>query len=405
VKSIVWKVSRAIAIAVSTVLAGCGGGLPARLQPIPTLQEVRNAHACHGWRVIPSANGSLISNDLYGVARSSGSTLWAVGSYESKTYAPFLTLTERWNGRSWSIVPSPNDGSGDNSLSGVAAISQNDVWAVGIRNATPSSQTKSLIEHWNGSAWSVVRSPSAGQLSVLGAVAAVSSKDVWAVGSFFNFSGNQQTLVEHWNGSKWSIVKSPSPGASYNGLGGLAVVSPKNIWATGSLSSDGGNTSQTLVERWNGAQWNLVSSPNVPGAIYNGLGGIASIGARDLWAVGESESPPTHTTHTLIERWSGARWSIVASPNVGTGGNAFAGIAYGPGGDLWAVGSYVDTTSFLNHTLTERWNGSAWVIVKSPNPGSNVDQLSTVTSNAGGFWAVGAQSNSQGGRTLVEFHC
>jgi hypothetical protein len=227
VKSIVWKVSRAIAIAVSTVLAGCGGGLPARLQPIPTLQEVRNAHACHGWRVIPSANGSLISNDLYGVARSSGSTLWAVGSYESKTYAPFLTLTERWNGSSWSIVPSPNDGSGDNSLSGVAATSENDVWAVGIRNATPSSQTKSLIEHWNGSAWSVVRSPSAGQLSVLGAVAAVSSKDVWAVGSFFNFSGNQQTPIEHWNGSKWSTVKSRSPGASYNGLNGLAVVSPR----------------------------------------------------------------------------------------------------------------------------------------------------------------------------------
>jgi len=402
----VWCTSRATAIAATlAVLAGCGGELPTGLQRIPASPAFRSARACHGWRVIPSANGSPINNDLYGVARSSGSTLWAVGSYESKTYAPFLTLTERWNGSSWSVVPSPNDGLGDNGLDGVAAISDTDVWAVGQRNATPTSQPKPLIEHWNGSAWRVVRSPSAGQLSVLGGVAAVSSKDVWAVGSFFNFSGNQQTLVEHWNGSKWSVVTSPSPGASYNGLGRLAIVSPKNIWATGSLSNDGGNTSQTLVERWNGAQWAVVASPNVPGAIYNGLGGIVSVNAHDLWAVGESESPPTYATQTLIERWNGSQWSIVASPNVGTAGNGLADIAYGSGSELWAVGSYVDTTSFLDRTLIERWTGSKWVTVDSPNPGSNVDQLNAVTSNAAGFWAVGAQASSQNAGTLVEFRC
>jgi len=352
----VWKASRAVAIAAWTLLAGCGGGLSTGLQPIPASQAFRSPHTCGGWRVVPSANGSTISNDLYGVARSSGSTLWAVGSYERETYAPFLTLTERWNGKSWSVVPSPNEGLGDKGLHGVAGISDSDVWAVGVRNPTPSSQTKRLIEHWNGSAWKVVRSPSAGQLSD-------------------------------------------------NGLGGLAIVSPTDIWATGSLSSDGGNTSQTLVERWNGVQWNVVSSPNAPGAIYNGLGGIVSVNAGDLWAVGESESPPTYAMRTLIERWNGTQRSIVASPNVGAGGNALAGIAYGPGSDLWAVGSYVDTTSFLNRTLTERWNGSTWVTVMSPNPGGNVDQSSAVTSNVAGFWAVGAQANSQGAGTLVEFHC
>jgi hypothetical protein len=82
-----------------------------------------------------------------------------------------------------------------------------------------------------------------------------------------------------------------------------------------------------------------------------------------------------------------------------------AGIAYGPSSDVWAVGSYVNTTSFLNRTLTERWNGSTWVTVKSPNPGSNIDQLNGVTWNAAGFWVVGAQANSQGAGTLVEFHC
>ncbi|MGA8474244.1 MAG: hypothetical protein WB681_04170 [Candidatus Cybelea sp.] len=55
--------------------------------------------------------------------------------------------------------------------------------------------------------------------------------------------------------------------------------------------------------------------------------------------------------------------------------------------------------------MTERWNGSTWVTVKSPNPGSNVDQLNAVTLNIADFWAVGTQANSQGAETLVEFHC
>ena len=38
---------------------------------------------------------------------------------------------EHWNGTSWAIVPSPNMGTGNNHLNGVAAVSASDVWAVG----------------------------------------------------------------------------------------------------------------------------------------------------------------------------------------------------------------------------------------------------------------------------------
>src|SRR5438045_3059666 len=47
----------------------------------------------------------------------------------------------------WSIVPSPNVGSGNNSLASVAAISANDVWAVGYYTLTDRYQT--LTEHWD----------------------------------------------------------------------------------------------------------------------------------------------------------------------------------------------------------------------------------------------------------------
>ena len=41
------------------------------------------------------------------------------------------TLTEHWNGTAWSVVASPNLGTSDNVLYGVAAVAANDVWAVG----------------------------------------------------------------------------------------------------------------------------------------------------------------------------------------------------------------------------------------------------------------------------------
>jgi len=56
-----------------------------------------------------------------------------------------------------SVVSSPNGGPAHNYLNAVAAISSSDIWAVGSQ--TFFGQTGILIEHWNGTAWSVVTSP------------------------------------------------------------------------------------------------------------------------------------------------------------------------------------------------------------------------------------------------------
>ena len=55
-------------------------------------------------------------------------------------------------------------------------------------------------------AWSVVPSPSPGpSVNDLNGVASVSANDVWAVGDFINASGSKQTLIEHWDGTSWSV--------------------------------------------------------------------------------------------------------------------------------------------------------------------------------------------------------
>src|SRR5947208_1961389 len=173
----------------------------------------------------------------------------------------------------WSIVSSQNAGTAADYLNGVAAVSAREVWAVGY------SYNGTLIEHWNGTQWNVVNSPNVGtNFNTLNAVAAISTSNVWAVGSYYNTHQINQTLIEHWNGSQWQIVTSPNIGTSHNYLNNVAVISTNNIWAVGDSISITG-IHQTLIEHWNGTQWQVVLSPNA-GISDNYLNGVAAVSAN-----------------------------------------------------------------------------------------------------------------------------
>jgi hypothetical protein len=100
--------------------------------------------------------------------------------------------------------------------------------------------TSTLIEHYDGSGWSVVPSPNAGQNQsndLLG-ITAVSPTDIWAFGSYFaNSDGSQKTLLLHWDGTTWSTAPSPNPtkGDLLSDLLFAGVeASPGNVWIVGS---------------------------------------------------------------------------------------------------------------------------------------------------------------------------
>ena len=103
----------------------------------------------------------------------------------------------------------------------------------------------------------VVPSPNAGLALSLRGVTALSASDIWAVGdSLSNRSGGRQTLIEHWNGSTWSIVPSPTnPGAVSSELSGVTALSASDVWALGGVGNG------TLIEHWNGTRWSVVKSP------------------------------------------------------------------------------------------------------------------------------------------------
>ncbi len=153
------------------------------------------------------------------VSADAGNDIWAVGCGN---------FSEHYDGTSWKLVKTPNVGTGPNCLNGVVALAPDNVWAVGYSTATqkpPPGQydvpTMTLIEHYDGTSWSVVSSPNVGpnsqyQSNRLKSVTAVSPADIWAYGSYFAASGseNQMTLLLHWNGTAWSLAPSPNPTSS-----------------------------------------------------------------------------------------------------------------------------------------------------------------------------------------------
>lgn len=343
------------------------------------------------WHIVPTPNVGSSNSSMYALAAISANDIWMVGlSYPNKVLATSSTLTEHWNGSRWSIVPSPNVGSHSNHLYGVAAVSSNDVWAVGDSYIDQrGSGGRTLIEHWNGTSWNVVPSPNPGnRFSELYAAAAVSANDVWAIGNIISLNPYlDQTLVEHWNGTCWSVVKSANPGVSDNTLEGITVVSANDIWAVGNFSKTNGHN-QTLTEHWNGSSWSVVPSPNV-GRFPNFLDGVTAVSTDNIWAVGYRAVSPGNIDYTLIEHWNGRSWSVVPSPNPQNAGNYLSGVAAVSSNSIWAVGfDYGFTSNAV--TLVEHWNGSSWSVVPSPNRQPPSDSLGAVAAlSAHNIWAIG----------------
>jgi hypothetical protein len=358
------------------------------------------AQVCDGtWAIVASPNpAGEVDDGLSSLAVVSPNDIWAVGN--SGTYGGSRsTLAEHWNGSSWSIVSTPNGPNEVNWLLGADAVSSDDVWAVGYSATNPPEQSfrRTLIEHWNGSSWSVIPSPnptpplSGGPVSnELYGVAAVSANDVWAVGISVDF-GAGRTLIVHWDGTGWSRVPSPSPG-EYGWLRSVSAASPTDVWAVGTHYVNG--LQVTLVLHWNGARWSVVPSPN-DGPFTQELFRVRAISANDVWAVGYHLAVFgfNQVFQTSIFHWNGSTWSVVPSPDVNQLNNYLWSVDGTSATDAWAVGFY--DTGFELRTMTQHWDGTSWTIQPSPNASEVIDELTDVAAvSSTDVWTVGQTANS-----------
>ena len=463
------------------VLAGCssstGGRTPSpSASPSPTRSGSAEATPCvQTWKLtaalVPSGDAQA-DTSLAAVAALSPDDVWAVGwtgaqSQPGQAAAPTQTLAENWNGTSWKIVDVPDAGNaaalGGDRLTAVAAVAPDDIWAVGYvgvpfsywqpfqsgETSTPEPQVQTLIEHWNGEAWSIVDAPDVADLNGLSGwdeltgVAAISADDVWAVGvTLWPVNSNldepaAQPLIEHWNGTAWSLAtpadpEAPPPawsmaansffgpsGAAAVGsaaLMGVAATSSTDVWAVGGYETDMGLTSyspspwETLTEHWNGTSWSVVPAPDatLPEPLTGGstepddlLTAAAEAPGGNVWAVGGA-MPGSALTLRLgvgFGTASFAGWQLVpilavttvesrgeapvpASVTVSlTGGlSPLAGVVTLSASDAWAVGAVI-----------LHWDGTSWQPQYTVN-GQPFDYLTGVAAGSGSLWAVGGTS-------------
>lgn len=196
----------------------------------------------------------------------------------------------------------------------------------------------------NCGGWSVIPSANPGTPDGLTAVAAVSSTDVWAVGGSGSQRGSGQPVIEQWNGTQWNAVSPASTTALYSILYSVAVVSANDVWAVGWQGING--VAYTLIEHWNGTQWNVVKGSG-PGPVSNSLLSVTAVSASDIWAVGYYQSSD-YMDHSLTEHWNGKVWAVVTSPSPGMVSTQLEGAAAISAHDVWAVG-HVDSTTLTEH--------------------------------------------------------
>ncbi len=326
-----------------------------------------NLATSDGWAVVDSPNSSPQDDNLLsGVTCVSSDDCWAVGSYHPPSHNPGGGLIMHWNGSAWSVVQSPSAG-----LTDVTCISHSDCWAVG----------GSTIEKWDGSSWATVPWPNgSSDAAGLADVACTSASNCWVVGIQ---SGKTRTL--RWNGVAWSVVDSPNVGTSYNSLEGIACSSESQCWAVGSYYT--GSTYLTLIEHWDGISWSVVTSPNDSSSSSNGFNDVACTSDTDCWAAGA-------TFRTLFAHWDGISWQIVPSPNRSGTVNYVQSISCLTSSQCWAVGYF--GYSGARRSLLMQWDGTSWTLATAPNVSGQENQLYDISCRAGGTecWAVFYRKNA-----------
>ncbi len=130
------------------------------------------------------------------------------------------------------------------------------------------------------------------------------------------------------------------------------------------------------VLHWNGARWSLATTPDPGGTVAGDVSAVNFVScasASSCWAVGRYGTASPHISLNEALFWNGTSWSLVSTPDPdGTGGaNELNGVTCTSSGNCWAVGDYGSISGGAGVVVNQalHWNGTAWSLVSTPDPG------------------------------------
>ena len=290
----------------------------------------------------------------------------------------------------WTTVPSPNEVPGDNYLYGADASDASNVWAVGVVYPPRGGTSHGLMLRYDGMAWrSVPRTGLPGDETLRG-VDAVSATDVWVAGDRRAGIGGYDTVAAHWNGTTWTREPTPNgnPGG-FNNLYGVAAAGG-TVWAVGSYvdPSSSINRRKLILQR-TGSSWRVSAAPIV--AAYERLAAVDATGAADAWAVGSASSDiQSAPLVPLALRWNGTSWVSMTLPAPGS--TALTGVDARTPSDVWAVGSSSDAAG--PQPYVAHFDGSSWRRVATPTIAGGGELTDVVALSPSTVVAVGRSNGA-----------
>jgi hypothetical protein len=239
---------------------------------------------------------------------------------------------------------------GNQEIRGVSCASTTMCMAVG------KSGKYSVIEVWDGTAWSLLQSREAD----IRKISCASTAACIAVGA--SSAGTAQSWLAFEQGGSWAVLEMAPPvllGIAESALNSIDCTAT-TCTAVGYYKS--GAFYYPLVERWNGSSWSQ-QFPITP--LEGGTNLMLDISCPSdnfCMAVGEFGGKP------FAESWNGLAWqtSAVLGP-AGASGAKLAAVSCLSASSCVAVGDYFESAG-NEKTLAESWNGNSWSILPSPNP-------------------------------------
>ena len=245
----------------SPELAADGGGRPHRHRRVGGGIRSAAAQSMHwdgtAWTAhampVPAETAQMGAFDVAAVR---SDRAWAVGwRYASGPEQGGRAFVQRWNGAAWSSVAIADLAGTFGQLLAVDAAAPDDIWAVGHTNGTaPGGDSQPLALHFDGEAWRRVPTPTIpGPSASFADVYVAAPDDVWAVGSRqppLSRGIGDRTLIEHWDGTAWSVVPSPETDEQVHYLSAVDGSGPDDVAAGrgGRVPAAGGALGRGVVD-------------------------------------------------------------------------------------------------------------------------------------------------------------
>ncbi len=228
--------------------------------------------------------------------------------WTAKTPVPVYAT---WNGKAFSVgvMHAPPHSFQSVEITGISCVSPDDCVAVGdytyglTGKPNPKARDQVLAERWNGRTWQLLPAVNVAHFNQFTAVSCVSATDCTAIGN----SQQQFPLAEHWNGSTWRVE--PAPIVHKTGdefLTSISCPTARFCAATGTYQL------QPVAETWNGADWRVTLLPEPPGDTVSApLNSVACVSAARCVAVGSTLGIGL----SYAEVYASGKWHLSATQN------------------------------------------------------------------------------------------